>query len=114
IGGWRYGREGSCTRSVVDGHVIHGCYHGWTGRRWSGGVYHARSAHSLVVIALRDYTLHEEQLCQPPIGVAGRRRLADLRHFLRGQNALCFQDANERIDRRIAVRLLRPAPITQD
>jgi len=32
-----------------------------------------------------------------------RRRLADLRHFTRGQDSLCLQDANERVDLRMAV-----------
>ena len=54
------------------------------------------------------------QLGQPLVCVAGRRRLADLRHFLRGQEALCLQNANERIDGRFVVsRLLRPAAIAQ-
>jgi hypothetical protein len=37
-----------------------------------------------------------------------------LRYFLRGQDSLCLQDANQRIDGRFVVRrLLRPAAIAQ-
>src|SRR5207245_1007209 len=56
--------RGSDTRHIhiVDRHAIHGSDYGRTGRGRSGSVYHARRAHSLVVIGLGDYALHEEQL----------------------------------------------------
>src|SRR5712692_1844256 len=115
LAAWRcYVRKGSYTGSVADGNAVNSSDRSRTARSRIGSVYHARRAYSLVVIGLGDYALDEEQRCQPPLCVAGRRRLADLRHLLRGQDSLCLQDAHERIDGRFVVRrLLRPAAIAQ-